>query len=79
MSVRFLEHFNFVYDPEEVSFPFGQRYKPLSLPLQQGVCFFFPPLSPRDFRLRCLQLTESIDILLDSVGLTLLYQLKFRV
>ena len=49
--------------------------QPLSIPLEDGVRFFFPPLPPREFCLCYLGLTKSIRPLLDSVGLTLLYRL----
>ncbi|HEY9692864.1 MAG TPA: hypothetical protein V6D15_11695 [Oculatellaceae cyanobacterium] len=53
-------------------------FQPLSDSLQASLRFFFHPLSSREFRPCCLRPTRSYRLLLDSVGLTLLYRLVFQ-
>jgi hypothetical protein len=73
-----LKVYYLVYDPSEFCFPFGQRDFPLSVSLQNGIRFFTYPLPPRDLDFDYSRFTKEFDLSLDSVGLTLFYQLKFH-
>jgi len=57
----------------------GANFEPLSTSLQGGIRFFTHPLPSKEFGFDYSGLTRKFDRFLDSVGLFLLYQLKFPI
>ncbi|NER45656.1 MAG: hypothetical protein F6J92_02975 [Symploca sp. SIO1A3] len=64
---------------EDVCYCFrsGTNFESLSIPLQNGFCFFLHLLPTRGFGLCYLRLTRNFDLLRDSVGFTLLCHVVF--